>query len=1278
MTPEDGHSGDFQRDYQPPCPSKAQWTDSGTMKRMVGESNEAYISLNGKGGMALIDTGSSVSSISQSFYDAEFSDVPLKSLQEIIMIEGASGHYVPYSGYVELKLDIASNLFDKDCLFLVVKDTNYSAEVPVLIGTNILGPLHNQMREKHGDRYIQTANLTTAWQLAFHSLQLQDKQLGRVQGRLGLVKCASRQRTVVPGNSIVTVPGYLSDPLHYRPCTAVTQATFKSTLPSTIEVSSVLVNYPIKRDETISVQLVNLTSQDLVVQPSAVLCELQPVTVQDMPDSRNEVLDGDEAFLDMFDLTTPGIEQEQQESLKSLLKRWAHLFSRSDLDIGGTSSVKHRIDLVDEKPFKQAHRRIPPSMFEEVKQHLQQLLQSKIIRPSRSPWASNMVLARKKNGELRLCVDFRPLNNRTITDAYALPRIEEILDTLGGAKYFSILDLKSGYHQVEVQEEHKERTAFTAGPLGFFEYNRMPFGLKNAPATFQRLMEDCLGDLKYNICCVYLDDIIVYSSTIDSHLTRLEQVFNRLDEYGLKLAPKKCEFFKDKLKYLGYMVSAEGIETDPDKVQKVKDWPVPQNPDELRMFLGFASFYRRFVENFAQKAKPLHELLGGTAVKSKKKSARKSEYSWSWNEIHNVAFESLKDALTSTPVLAYADYSLPFVLCTDACMDGLGAILYQIQDDKPRVIAYASRGLNRNERNYSTHKLEFLALKWAVTSKFHDYLYGNNFTVYTDNNPLTYVLSKAKLDAAGHRWLAALACYNFSIRYRPGKSNTDADILSRLPRILGEVEGEEEIQADLVSAVCKMNQSSGYIETLCLNTHVLDNSNVESTVLQTINWKQAQLDDPVLSLILKHLKVGSRPHIREFSESSQAQALLKEFGHFVLKDNILYRKHEVDGQATFQLVLPSKYWKDALKGLHDDVGHPGRDRTLSLIRERFYWPGLNTHVQQWIGSCDRCLKRKTSTNVRAPLINIRTCQPMELVCIDYLSLEESKGGYSNILVVTDHYTRYAQAFATRNQSALLTAKILFEEFFVHYGFPLRLHSDQGRNFESNVIKHLCQIAGIEKSRTTPYHPQGNGMVERFNRTLLGMLGTLEESKKSDWKSSIRPLVHAYNCTRHDSTGYSPFFLMFGRQARLPIDIALGIGDQSDDIDLPKYVDSLRKRLKEAYKIATRHADAARKKQKSNFDLRIRGALIEPGDRVLVKKVAFEGKHKIADHWESEPYVVLEQPKQDIPVYVVRKENGTGGCRTLHRNLLLPISSLPVPFEEKPKHSRKTQDDKGKG
>ena len=377
----------------------------------------------------------------------------------------------------------------------------------------------------------------------------------------------------------------------------------------------------------------------------------------------------------------------------------------------------------------------------------------------------------------------------------------------------------------------------------------------------------------------------------------------------------------------------------------------------------------------------------------------------------------------------------------------------------------------------------------------------------------------------------------------------------------------------------------------------------------------------------------------------------------MVKD-ILYRKTYTDNSSSkkiqWQLVVPKAYRSRALAGCHDDVAHQGRMRTLSLLRERFFWPGMQTEAMQHVLKCTRCLRRKTPYHV-APLQPIHVTQPLKLVHMDCLSLEPSKGNIENVLVITDHFTRYALAYPSKTQTAQATARILWDNFICHYGFPEKFISDQGRNFESDLIKELYKIVGMKKLHTTPYHPQGNGQCERFNSTLCNMLGTLSEEEKSDWKSYLGCMTHAYNCTKHASTTYSPYYLMFGRHPRLPIDVEFGLpkSNSGDNSSKSRYVQKLRRRLNYAFQKATKVANQQANKYKSSYDKSIKGPQLQEKDLVLVKIVAHKGRHKLQDKWEPEEYVVVEQPIAGTPVYRVQPVTG-GNIRTLHRNLLLPL------------------------
>ena len=809
-------------------------------------------------------------------------------------------------------------------------------------------------------------------------------------------------------------------------------------------------------------------------------------------------------------------------------------------------------------------------------------------------------------------------------------------------------------------EECKAYTAFTCGPLGFYECDTMPFGATNAPATFQRLMHDCLGELNMNWCIVYLDGIIIFSDTKEEHLKRLEAVFQKLCAGGLKLKPSKCFFFREEIEYLGHVVNGKGISTNPKKIEAVSKWPTPRTVYDVRSFLGFVGYYRRVIKNFSRITKPIREVI--TGLENQSKRAAKKTYI-EWTDAADTAFEHLKAMCVSTPILAYPNYQLPFTLHTDSSTDGLGAVLYQKQDGKMRVIAYASRSVSRAEANYPAHKLEFLALKWAVCEKFHEYLYGSKpFEVFTDNNPLTYVLTSAKLDACGQRWVAN---YNFSIKYRCGVSNTEADALSRIkwPKALSENVDIDNgcmdthiINAILAGVVTK----SSLIESVSCNAEIIPTELDKDTgKLSGINWSKEQRLDPNLGVIIRLIESGQLTKRKlQGKDSSEVKSFLRNRKSLKLVKDVLYRKSYSDNSTSkktlWQLVVPKLFRERALLGCHDDVGHQGILRTLSLLRERFYWPGMQEEATQHILKCSRCLRRKTPPQV-APLQPILVTQPLELVHMDYLSLEPSKGNIENVLAITDHFTRYALAYPSKTQTAQATARILWDNFICHYGFPEKFISDQGRNFESDFIKELCKIAGVKKVHTTPYHPQGNGQCERFNSTLCNMLGTLSEEEKSDWKSYLGCMTHAYNCTKHASTTYSPYYLMFGRHPRLPIDVEFGLNKPNfgDNSSKSRYIQKLRRRLNYAFQKASKYSDQQASKYKHSYDKSVKGSQLHENDLVLVKIVAHKGRHKLQDRWEPEEYVVIEQPIAGTPVYKVKPVNGDN-VRTLHRNLLLPL------------------------
>lgn len=1187
---------------------------------LIGTANEVPAIVDGMPCTALVDTGSQVTTVSSHFYYCYLQHNSLHSCSGLVRIEGASGDVIPYAGYCIVPVMLSGHK-PVDIPMLVVPDTVYNGTVPLLIGTNLLSRL-----EKDASSGVVHARV----QMARRALELVDRHMEESGGTYGTVYAAVGCK-VKPGD-IIAVSARVSVAVPIADSVAMVSG-FEAG-PHRLNVTPGLVDVK-HGSSSFAVELCNNSNRVLKVKPGDRIAQLDQVSIVSGHDDEviNEVDDALQK-IDMSYLKANGTD-EDVASVKAMLMKWKHIFSRDSSDIGRTDVLRHRIDLTDDTPVREKARRVPPTMFEELKQHISQLLDMGVIEESNSPYSSPLVLVRKKTGELRVCVDFRKLNAKTIKDSYRIPTIEELIDALGGASWYATLDLSSSYHQVEIEPEHKERTGFTT-PVGFYQWVRMPFGLTNAPALFQRLMERVLAKHHLRTCLVYLDDIVVYGRSVDELKERLEEVFEKISVAGLKLKPQKCKLFHRKLKYLGHIVSEGGCECDPDMIAPVKSWKKPDNVKELMSFLGFANFYRRFIKDFAHIAEPLTSLLGCQVKKNHRKKEGgkvKEPKPWRWGKEQDDAFAALRDRLTEPPLLAYPDFSKPFLVRTDASTIGLGAVLCQDQGDKsgPNVIAYASRSLKPSEKHYSPYKLEFLALYWAVTKKFAGYLQSQHeFTVTTDHNPLTYVLTSAKLDSTGHRWLADLTNFHFQILYKPGRHNTDADALSR-------------ISSDSVKAICKSlgdDEWEGYTQCVVVRC--------ASLITDALDWRFEQEQDAVVRRVVRI--IGDDLHVNSKRENAKVLVMLRKRSSLQVKNGILYRV--IAGESI--MVLPKHLVDKVLAMAHSDMGHQGRDRTLNLLKSRFYWPGMGKDVQEFIARCDRCSRAKApNLPDKAPLHPIVSTEPLDIVCMDYLSLESSKGGYGNILVITDHFTKIAVAIPTTSQTASNTAKLISQHFIYRHGIPRRLHSDRGGSFEAKVIKALCDSHGIEKSKTTPYHPEGNAVTERFNRTLLNMLRTLEVSEKEDWKAHVNRLCHAYNCTPHTVTGYSPYYLLYGRHPRLPLDALLGKQEEVHD-DLDEYVVSLRKKLKDAYEAAASATEEARGKMKARYDKSVRGLMPQVGDLVLIRKWGLKGKHKLADKWEEVVYRVVSK-EEDIPVYSVVPDKGKGRERKLHRNHMLPIT-----------------------
>ena len=615
-----------------------------------------------------MDSGSQITTISEELYKEMNPKPDLHSVEEFnLKVQGAGGNTIPYSGCI--LCNIRAPFTGQDVIevgALIVPTTEYNLEVPVIAGTNAIDAFQNLCQQRN------QVQIPEVWTKAFISLQ---------RSNVGVVKSTNKTDFHIQPMQTVTVSGLVRKKDNVE--AAVTEQTQGAS--NRIGVCPRVVSLEKNGNyQRVQVRLFNMSAKVVNIKPKSDLCELhevkvlrsidpisqkeETVNIKQQQVKKTEDFPDDKEFLKKLDLDASNLTTDQQKKVSDFLLKWKQTFSRGLTDLGNCDLVKHEIKLKDEKPFKEPHRRIPPAIFQEVREHLKEMMEAGAIRPSTSPYSSNVVIVRKKDGTIRFCVDFRKLNSKTITDASAIPRVEDTLHLLAGAKYFTKLDLRSGYWQVEIKEEDKEKTAFQVGTMGFYEFNRMPFGLCNAPATFQRLMERCMGEINLRDCLIYLDDIFIFSSTVEEHLERLEAVFSRLAQHNLKLKASKCEFLRSRVTYLGHVVSEDGIETDPEKTEAIKTWSVPTTVKEVRAFLGFTGYYRKFLKDYAKIARPLNDLLIGhcTNNKGKKPKSKLKKSSFIWTEKQQQAFDTLKEKLISPPILAYTDYQLPFKLHTDA------------------------------------------------------------------------------------------------------------------------------------------------------------------------------------------------------------------------------------------------------------------------------------------------------------------------------------------------------------------------------------------------------------------------------------------------------------------------------------------------------------------------------------------------------------------------------------------------------------------------------------
>ena len=941
------------------------------------------------------------------------------------------------------------------------------------------------------------------------------------------------------------------------------------------------------------------------------------------------------------------LDSQQQELLWRLLVEFKDSFALREDDVGRTQLVEHEIDTGDARPIKCRPRRLPLARQEACDKAVGNMLQAGVIEPSDSPWAAAVVMVPKKNGEWRLCSDYRPLNGVTKKDSYPLPRVDESLDLVSGSAWFSSLDLRSGYYQMPLAPSARPKTAFCTG-RGLWQFKVLSFGLCNAPASFARLMDQVLTGIPRQECLVYLDDILAHGPSFDAALLSLRRVLERIRAAGLKLHPDKCHFMQRQVTFLGHRVGREGISTVQDKVQAVADWPVPSTQKDLKSFLGLASYYRRFVRGFSCIAAPLFQLLH-------------KDREFVWTDACQGAFDQLRRALSDAPVLAPADPSLPFMLDTDASGVGAGGVLSQVGADGERVVAYFSRVFNKAEKRYCVTRRELLAVVLSVRH-FKYYLCGLPFTVRTDHSALQWLMSFREPEGQVARWLEELQAYNFTVVHRAGAQHSNADALSRRPCAADgchHCERRESRELEL----CEEEQQQQQLKAV-RRAEVVDCRELQ--MVSVGEWRQQQELDPDLHPVHQWVESQQRPPWEEVARLSQAtKGLWSKFNSLRLIDGVLQRawKEPATGEERWQLVVPKGLRTAVLQGMHgaSGSGHFGVTKTLRRLRQGFYWGHFRRDVEDFCRRCDLCTARKGPTGrSHAQLQQHLVGAPMERVAVDVMGpLPRTNKGNVYILSVIDYFTKWPEAYALPNQEAETVADALLGGILSRFGLPDTLHSDQGRNFESRVFAAMCSRLGIQKTRTTPLRPQSDGLVERLHRTLGQQLAILTSEHQRDWDEHLPLVLMACRSAVQESTTCSPALLMLGRELRTPAELAFGRPPDAPVVPPgPEYARRLQDRLESAHAFARVHQESAGARQKRNYDVRARGRHFQAGELVWVYNPQRKKGRcpKLDSQWVG-PCRVLERMGE--VVYRVQLPP-RGRKVALHRDRLAPYQGNALP------------------
>lgn len=975
---------------------------------------------------------------------------------------------------------------------------------------------------------------------------------------------------------------------------------------------------------------------------------------------------------------------QEKKVLMRCISNYTDIFHLDGEFLTHTNVIKHSINTGDAAPIHVKSYRFPEVHKDEVEKQINKMLNQNIIRPSTSPWSAPVWVVPKKldasgKQKWRIVIDYRRLNDVTVSEVYPLPLITDILDQLGHSKYFSTLDLASGFHQLCLESKDTEKTGFsvtTNGISGHFEFTRMPFGLKNAPSTFQRMMNLVLTGLQGLHCYIYLDDCIIYSHDLESHVKKLELVFSKLREANLKLQPDKCEFLRREVAYLGHVITDNGVSPNPEKVKAISQFPTPKTAKDIKSFLGLTGYYRRFIENFSHITKPLTSLL-------------KKDVIFNWSNEQEQAFNTLKQKLISAPLLQYPDFTLPFVVTTDASNYAVGAVLSQGEIGKDKPIAYASRTLNKQEGNYSTTEKELLAIIFAINT-FRPYLYGYKFKIVTDHRPLTWLFNAKDPGGRLLRWRLKLEEYEYEIIYKPGKINCNADALSRYPvnavthSKLNKATYEKYFKMqftrttpNLDTQIEEHNQSLHLAKQktiACPTSLDFDNSMPHCEQLLSMLDNAAEIQagerepDTVLSVSNKnkqlHFLFTKVHHFDESSYKSIYNLLLKLRTKIISQDDydkelaisdfsepftklayvkiynmISYIFHGTNIRIHIyknQILFPTTAEiPNILKENHGTTiaGHPGTKRMYDRIKASYYWKSMRSDIERFVKDCKLCqVNKPLRTSNKAPMVITSTStKPFEKLALDIVGTLPEAGlqKFKYILTLQDDLTKFSCAYPMITCTTDEVARNLIH-FVSLFGFPKMILTDQGTCFTSELFKQLTEILKIKNLYSTPYHPQTNGALERSHATLKEYLRSFVSDNQDDWHCYLATAILSYNTTPHCTTQFTPFELLYGYKPTIPSSVY-----ESNNTSYQEYIRVLQYRMKYSRERAIENINKSKESAKKYYDSSAREKPYKTGDLVYVKH-HHRLRKALSPIWKGPFKIIKTHGKSNVTLCINRK------------------------------------------